>query len=74
MENGIRALFLESKPHSKGEDFSRSVKVFLEIIKLIVIINILIIKIIILIYTMRSIIYTYLRSIDWKSTIIIYTI
>lgn len=26
MENGIRAVLLGSKPHSKGEDFSRSVR------------------------------------------------
>jgi hypothetical protein len=30
MENGIREVFLGSKPHSKGETFSRSRIVFLE--------------------------------------------
>ncbi len=30
IENGIRDVFLGSKPHSKGEAFSRSRMVFLE--------------------------------------------
>lgn len=70
MENGIRALFLGSNPHSKGEDFSRSEKVFLEIIVLIVIIITPISVIITPSHEIIMIIYTNFRSLDWKSSII----
>jgi hypothetical protein len=35
-ENGIRELWFGSNPHSKGDNFSRSVKDFIEIIKVII--------------------------------------
>jgi len=46
IEKGIREKFIGSKPHSKGEIFSRSNKVFLEIVKEIFITIVLIIKMI----------------------------
>lgn len=70
-ENGIRALFLGSNPHSKGEFFSLSWKVFFDV-KLIIakrIIKIIDTKNVILID--EKIIYTKFRFFDWKSTIII---
>jgi len=48
-EKGIRAELLGSKPHSKGLFFSRSIKVFLEIILARSIIILVIIRIISLI-------------------------
>lgn len=72
-EKGKRELVLGSNPHSNGDIFSRSIKVFLEIIVhtviIIIEINIIIILLIqIIIYTSFS------SSFDWKSNIIIYYI
>lgn len=47
-ENGIRDDLKGSNPHSKGEDFSRSMNLFLEIITIIIIIKNRIIIIIII--------------------------
>lgn len=55
---GNRAEFLGSNPHSKGEFFSRSIKVFLDNILAINITNIEIIIIIVLIKKIIKIIYT----------------
>lgn len=57
-ENGSRAEDLGSNPHSKGEDFSRSVKVFFDKIEASNITIIEIIKIILLILIIEKIIYT----------------
>lgn len=70
-ENGKRADVFGSNPHSKGDLFSRSINLFLEIIfttkikiKLIIKINIKIEAKMINIYT------KYVRFFDWKSKII----
>lgn len=64
IENGTRALFLGSNPHSKGDDFFRSEKVFLEIIVLTVTtvkpINVIIISI----HQIIMIIHTNSRSVS----------
>ena len=70
-EKGIRADDLGSNPHSKGDLFSRSEKVFFEIKFAIIITIIVIIKIVIEIKNVIMIIYANLfRSFDWKSKII----
>lgn len=71
-EKGNRAEDFGSNPHSNGDLFSRSVKVFFEIKLAINITIILIKKIIKAIMNVVMIIYTNLfRSFDWKSKIII---
>lgn len=57
-EKGRRAKDLGSNPHSKGDDFSRSEKVFFEIKLIMIIINMAIIEIILNIINNRKIIYT----------------
>jgi hypothetical protein len=70
-EKGIRADDLGSNPHSNGELFSRSIKVFLEIMFAIIIIINEIINISREIVIITIIIYTnFFRSFDWKSKII----
>lgn len=70
-EKGIRAEDLGSNPHSNGDLFSRSVKVFFEIKLAINITIILISKVVIDKVNMILIIYTsFIRSLDWKSSII----
>lgn len=58
IENGKRENLLGSKPHSNGEAFSRSINLFLEIIKEIIIIKKEINRIIMLKMKMIWIIYT----------------
>lgn len=62
-ENERRAEFLGSNPHSNGDLFSRSIKVFFEIKLIKIVINLIIITIIIDIYNKILIIYTNL--LDW---------
>lgn len=69
-EKGIRGEEDGSNPHSNGEDFSRSLKDFFEIIVLIRIILDLRINTIILKREIMKIINTIDRSLDWKSRII----
>lgn len=57
-EKGIRADDFGSNPHSNGDLFSRSMKVFFEIVLAIIIIIILIVKVIIAIRDTVIIIYT----------------
>lgn len=70
-ENGIRAIHLGSNPHSNGEHFSRSEKVFFDRIIdnniIILEINIIIIKI----FVIKIIIYIkIIKLFDWKSNIL----
>ena len=67
IENGIRADDLGSKPHSKGDIFSRSLIFFFErrLDRSIIIIDINI-----TISIVSGIIHTGFRSFDWKSIII----
>ncbi len=60
-----------SNPHSNGEIFSRSIRVFFEIIKEILITSFLINKMIKIIIIVNKIIYTkYFRLVNWKLTIL----
>lgn len=70
-ENGKRAEFLGSNPHSNGDVFSRSENDFLEIVIASIIIKLVIIRIVIDRIIKVNIIYTIYRSIDWKSIIIV---
>lgn len=71
-ENGIRAEVFGSNPHSNGDLFSRSINVFFEITVARVITRSLIIRIIVVIDAIMNITYTsFIRSLDWKSRIII---
>lgn len=71
-EKGIRAVDLGSKPHSKGDLFSRSINVFFEMIVASIIIIIVIVNVKITREIISNIIYTNLvRSFDWKSNIIL---
>lgn len=75
IEKGSRACLFGSNPHSKGLFFSRSIKVFFEIIEAIIITIVAMVKIIIAEYIIIMIIYTNLiRSFNWKLKIIYYTI
>lgn len=70
-EKGNREEDFGSKPHSKGEDFSRSTKVFFERIEASNITITEINKIISLIVKIDKIIYTINnRPYDWKSNIL----
>ena len=70
-ENGSREEDFGSNPHSNGEDFSRSIKVFFEIIDANNITIIEINKIINLVVKIDKIIYTIIyRLYDWKSNIL----
>lgn len=70
-ENGRRDDDLGSNPHSNGDDFSRSIRVFFDKIEAINIVNTAIKKIIILIIKIDKIIYTINnRPYDWKSNIL----
>lgn len=73
--NGIRFKDKGSNPHSKGEIFSRSWKVFFEIIKFNKI-NKNEIKILNLSRIIKEIIYIndYFKYFNWKLNVIIYTI
>lgn len=70
-ENGSRDEDLGSNPHSNGEDFSRSTRVFFDKIDASIITTMEINKIIKLIVKMDKIIYTINnRLYDWKSNIL----
>lgn len=70
-EKGNRDELLGSKPHSKGDDFSRSTIVFFDNIEAIIIVIIEIHKIIIDIVIKDNIIYINLfNPYDWKSYIL----
>lgn len=70
IENGKRLTFVGSNPHSNGEFFSLSEKVFLDSTLINRIITITIIAAIVLSVTINKIIYTISRFFDWKSNII----
>ena len=75
IENGIRDELRGSNPHSKGEDFSRSVVVFFDNKEAKIITIVAIIITIDLIIITEKIIYTKNFSPrDWKSRILIYYI
>jgi len=68
---GVWLFDIGSKPHSKGDDFSRSLIIFFEIKKLI---NNIIIEIIIkvkIIINNWIIIYTIFRFFNWKLNVIV---
>lgn len=70
-EKGKRAEFIGSKPHSKGEDFSRSITAFLDNTDARLITTLLIIKITVLIIKTKKITYTKIfRPHNWKSCIL----
>lgn len=74
-ENGNREDDLGSNPHSNGDDFSRSVSVFLDKIDAMVIIKVEIVNRISLTVVIEWIIYTTCcRPHDWKSCILLYYI
>lgn len=71
IEKGIRAELLGSNPHSKGLLFSRSIKLFFEIIEAANIMIVVIMMRIVAIYILIKIIYTNnIRSFNWKLKII----
>ena len=73
MENGIRAEFCGSNPHSNGDLFSRSLIIFFEIIVHVIIINIAIVAAIILLINTLIITFScHSRFFDWKSNIFVY--
>lgn len=75
IEKGNREEFIGSKPHSKGEVFSRSFRDFFERIEAKYITTIATIKIIIDIIYKVIITYTKIfRPYDWKSNILLYYI
>lgn len=71
-EKGSRAELIGSKPHSKGDDFSRSIVAFFDKIEANPITTLLIIKITIAMMKVKKIIYTKIfRPHNWKSCILI---
>lgn len=70
-EKGKRAEFIGSNPHSKGEDFSRSITAFLDKTEAKPITTLLIIKITVPIIKTKKITYTKIfRPHNWKSCIL----
>lgn len=70
-EKGKRAEFIGSNPHSKGEDFSRSITAFLERTEARPITTLLMIKITVPMIKTKKITYTKIfRPHNWKSCIL----